>query len=246
MKTRLSVSLGFSLIAATSTPLLAQDTQDDQRPQLREPTRGFLLEHGYLSGSGNASVDLFTGTGDLSTGGGIRLGVPGAEVIFNADLSDSSTNEAMVKYGLPDLSVGEGGTLNWSALAGVAHIDSEDENGNTGQDFTNFLFGATATLNMDMVRLTAQPQLIFADDERDDTFFEFGLGADFVLADTEVGRFRPMVEAVITTEDDADNTIVAGVRWIYNQRLTLDVVPLYYSDDEFNSLPGAIRLNAAF
>ncbi|MDX1756607.1 MAG: hypothetical protein R3175_11150 [Marinobacter sp.] len=243
MTTRIAATLVFTLVSSLATPLLAQDAQQQT---VREPTRGFLLEHGYLSGSGNASVDLFTGTGDLNTGGGIRLGVPGAEIIFNADLSDSSTNEAILKYGLPDLSVGEAGTLNWSALAGIAHIDSEDENGNTGQDYTNVLFGAAATMDIEPLRVTGQPQIIVADDDRDDTFFELGLGAEFTLADTEVGRFSPMVEAVITTEDDTDNTVVVGVRWIYNNRLTLDLVPLYYADDEFISLPGAIRLNAAF
>ncbi|MDC0662083.1 hypothetical protein [Marinobacter sp. SS21] len=243
MKLRIPATITLSLMAASPSPLLAQD---GQASALREPTRGFLLEHGFLSGSGNASVDLFTGSGDLTTGGGIRLGVPGAEIIFNADLSDSATNEALVKYGLPEFRVGQNRAVSWAALAGIAHIDSEDEDGNTRQDFTNFLFGATASLRVDSIRFTAQPQLIVADDNRDDTFFELGLGADFVLADTEVGRFRPLVEAVITTEDDADNTVVAGVRWIYHQRLTLDVVPLFYADGEFNSLPGAIRVNAAF
>lgn len=243
MKTWISAVSATLLASTFSLPALAAN-DDHQSP--REPTRGFLLEYGYLSGVGKASVDLVTGTGDLRTGGGIRLGLPGAELIFNGDVSDSPTNEVVLKWGLPDFAAGNQGTVNWSALVGIAHIDSEDEAGNTAQDFTNLMVGATATMRVNRFRLTAQPQLIVADDARDDTFFELGLGADFNLADTQVGQFRPVLEAIITSEDNADNTVTAGVRWIYSDRLTLDIIPLYYSDDEFNSLPGAIQLNASF
>ena len=83
-------------------------------------------------------------------------------------------------------------------------------------------------------------------DKDDDTFLELDLGGYVGLIDTQAGLFSAGIEAVITTEDDVDNSVALGMRWAYNNRLTLDIVPVVLGNDDITGIPGIVRLNVNF
>lgn len=239
------LSLSIASIASLSTTALAEDAKQKQRYQ--EPTRGFFLEHGTVAASGQASVELLTGStpsDDKRTGGGIRLGLPNAELLLNSGLNDYDENSALLKWALPrENTEGTKRTpVLWSLLAGIGHLDIEDANTRT-----NFTLGISATVKADAGTFTASPKLVYADnDVDDDTFFELDLGAYVGIVETEAGLFSAGIEALVTTADDTDTSIALGGRWLYNERINLDIVPFVFSDNDLMGVPGLVRLNIAF
>src|SRR5690606_5660329 len=114
-------------------------------------------------------VDLSTG-GSLDVGGGVRLGLPVGELLLNSAISGDNdnqlqANEATFKLGLPRIDTGNRDvSLNAAAYAGIAHLDVDES-----ADYTNVVIGAAATALVQGVMLTVSPEIVFADDERDDT-----------------------------------------------------------------------------
>jgi hypothetical protein len=235
----LSISTLSSQAMAEPTPL---------KKAYQEPTRGFFIEHGVVAPSGEASVELHTGD-NLNSGGGIRLGLPNAELIINSGFDDNAANEALLKWALPRQN--KDGTkqtpLNWAVLAGLSQLDIEDENNNS-EHSTSLLLGLAMTVKADAGLFTATPKLVHTNSHNtdDDTFAELDLGAYVGLIETEAGLFSAGVEANFTSEDNRDNTFALGMRWAYNERLTLDFVPVILSDSDLSGVPGLVRLNVNF
>lgn len=241
------LSLSIASITALSASAFAEDANQTQRYQ--EPTRGFFLEHGTVAASGQASVELHSGSDGLNSGGGIRLGLPNAELLLNSGLNDYDENSALLKWGLPrENTEGTKRTpVLWSLLAGVGHIDIDAENSANDVKQTNITLGIAATVKADAGTFTASPKLVYADnDVDDDTFFELDLGAYVGIVETEAGLFSAGIEALVTTADDTDTSIALGGRWLYNERINLDVVPFVFSDNDLIGVPGLVRLNIAF
>lgn len=248
--------------SALALAIIAAPLAQAAEREYNEPTRGFFIEHGEVARNGKASVELQTGSDGLGNGGGIRLGLPKAEVLLNSGMNDYDQNELMVKWGLPKFSNSEGqnSSVSWALLGGIAHVDSEDDDTpNNKFKQTNLKLGVTATIRADAGIFTAQPMLVYADgkynnaEQIDDTFLELGLGAYMGLVDTEAGKFSVGVEAIITTQDNVygssrakDNTFALGLKWAYNEHIHLDIVPFVHTNDELLGIPGMIRLNAAF
>ncbi len=237
------LSLSVAALSTFSSQLLAEQVQVKKTYQ--EPTRGFFLEHGMVSGSGKASVELHTGSDGLNSGGGIRLGLSNAELLINSGLNDYDENSFFIKWGLPrQNSVGTEKTpLMWSTLLGIGHTNVEDDN-----EQTSFTFGISATIKADAGLFTASPKLVHANGSNidSDTFLELDLGAYVGIIETQAGLFSVGAEALITTADDKDNTIALGGRWLYNDRINLDIVPFVFSNNDVFGIPGLVRLNIAF
>ena len=242
MRIALCSALSISFMATSAFA----ETQPPLNKQYNEPTRGFFIEHGMVSGQGKASVELHTGSDQLSAGGGIRLGLAQAELIINSGLNDYDENEALLKWGMSDLKLNDT-PIKWSILAAVSHIDTDDFKG-TDIDQTHIKLGAAATLSADAATFTLTPQLIYADSDTgtDDTFIEVALGGYLGLIDTESGLFSLGAEAIVTSEDGMDNTFAFGGRWAYNEQLNIDIIPAILSDGDFLGVPGLVRLNIAF
>jgi len=234
----LSLSLFTSFTYAAEPPLLKN---------YQEPTRGFFLEHGIINPEGKVSIELQTGSDDFSNGGGIRLGLPNAELIINSGLNGYDVNEALVKFGLPDLfsSTGKDSSINWAVIGGLANIDNETI------DQTNIKLGAAITVTADAGTFTFSPQVIHINGNRnggrsDETFFNAGLGAYVGVVDTTSGMFSLGIEANITTQDNTDDQFAFGARWAYNERVNIDIVPIILQDQDLTGLPGLVRLNVVF
>lgn len=240
------LSLSISSICLFSSQLLAE--QAPLKKAYQEPSRGFFLEHGTVAGAGKASVELHTGSDGLSSGGGVRLGLSGGEVILNSGIRGYDENEVLVKWGLPQQnSEGTSRTpINWSLLAGLSHFDIDaDDGGDLKQ--TSLRLGISATVKADAGLFTVSPKLIYTDgDIVDDTFFEVDLGAYVGIIETQAGLFSVGAEALITTADDTDNTFAVGGRWQYNEHFNLDIIPFVFGDVDVVAIPGFVRLNAAF
>lgn len=231
------VSAGFSNVSFA---------EQNARASYSEPTRGFYVEHGTVAPNRQASVELHSGTDNIDAGGGVRLGLPGAELILNSGLNDYDENQVLVKYAMDDLrlSSSEGHPFHWALTGAVSHTDLEGPNGATVLDQTNFKLGAAMTVNADAGTFTMAPRFVYADGtERDDEFLELDLGAYVGIIDTQVGLFSAGIEALLTSADNTDNTYTFGVRWAYDQKLNIDIVPLVYSDLELLGVPGLVRLN---
>lgn len=259
--------------AALAAAIIATPLTEAAARNYHEPTRGFFIEHGEVAPSREASVELQTGrpiAGQLGTdvGGGIRLGLPKAELMINSGLGDYDQNELMLKWGMTRPS-GNSGT-NWALLGGISQMNYEVNRfgADAEVDQLNLKAGVALTIRADAGIFTIQPVLVYADGEVedsdgdkseliDDTFLELGLGGYLGLADTEAGKFSIGVEAIITTQDnqygadddddaDKDNTFALGVKWAYSERVHLDIVPLVHTNDELLGIPGLVRLNVAF
>jgi len=229
-----SLSLFSSLSYAAEPPLLKN---------YQEPTRGFFLEHGIVSSEGDASIELQTGSDNLSNGGGIRLGLPNAELIINSGLSGYDINEALIKYAMPKLNSGsdQSSSINWAILAGLASIDNDTF------DQTNIKLGAAITVTADAGTFTFSPQVIYSDGDRsDETFFNAGLGAYVGVVDTTSGKFSLGLEANITTQDNTDDQFAFGARWAYNERVNIDIIPVIIQNNDITGFPGLVRLNVNF
>ena len=222
---------GMTLAAAVAVPVTAQ-----------EPTRGFMVERGSVAAQGAASVDLYTGGG--YSGGAVRLGLGKGELVLNSGKVVSglgiNTSEAVFKLGLSNLNGMSEMKHSLAVYGGVSVLDVDG-----GASYTNLMVGAAFTADMNGLLLTAAPEFII-DDLADDNYLNVGLAAHMKLAKTQYGTFQPGIEVVATTADGADTLFGAGVRWEYNDRLTLDIVPLQFGGVDVISLPGQMRVNARF
>lgn len=230
-----------------------------------EPTRGFMLERGATAPNKEASVDLRTG-GDQDFAGGVRLGLPGSELVLNHNRINprTSQNEALFKVGLRPLKMGDDVNVNWAAYGAFAHYDSDDaaQQGNYPEDSTtNMGAGAAFTADIDQFILNLNPEVIYdnsAQRDASDVYMNLGFGAHFALPETDFGRFEPGVELNVTTREDrfgdsVDPSFMVGTRWMYNENVTLDVSMIQatpengFADASTEvSIPGYVRLNVAF
>ena len=220
---------GMTLAAAVAAPAMAQ-----------QPTRGFMVERAGVAAQGEASVDLSTG-GDYSSGG-VRLGLGNSELILNSNKVDTVgvNSEAVFKLGLAPLSGLSEMKHGLAVYGGLSVLDVDG-----GVSYNNFMIGAAFTADMNSLLLSIAPEFII-DDFNDDNYLEVGLSAHLKMAKTQYGTFQPGVEVIASTADGADTIVGAGVRWEYNDRLTLDIVPLQFGGADVISLPGQMRLNARF
>ncbi|KZX76787.1 hypothetical protein A3715_12170 [Oleiphilus sp. HI0009] len=235
--TAVVASLGFSHIS---------HAQENVRANYNEPTRGFYIEHGTVADNREASIELHSGSDNIDAGGGVRLGLPGAELILNSGLNSYDENQVMLKYAMPDLTLDESGAhpFRWSVIGAFSHTDLENEQGQTVLDQSNLKLGAAFTVDADAGTFTIAPRFVYADgDQKDDNFLELDVGAYVGIIDTQAGLFSAGVEALMTTADNTDNTYTLGVRWAYDQKLNVDIVPVVYSNDELFGVPGLVRVN---
>jgi len=233
-------------LMAMSASVLAENP----RAAYNEPTRGFFIEHGIVSGPRKVSAELHTGSDDVDVGGGVRLGLPNSELIITSGIQAEDTTEALLKWGLNDsVSAGRSSTtatFDWAALIGVSHTDNENQNGQSTLDQTNISVGAALTINSDAATFTLVPELVYKDGTvQDDTFIDVSIGAYVGIIDTPSGLFSAGVEALFTSEDDADNSYAFGARWAYNERVNLDLVPFVFSEGDQIGFPGMVRLNVS-
>lgn len=174
----------------------------------------------------------------------MRLGLGKSELILNSEKAGngSSNSEAVFKLGLSSL---QGLSEMKHGLAVYAGVAVFDEDSVDGESYNNFMIGAAFTADMNSLLLSIAPEFII-DDFNDDNYLEVGLSAHLKMAKTQYGTFQPGVEVIASTADGADTIVGAGVRWEYNDRLTLDVVPFLFGGTDEISLPGQMRVNARF
>lgn len=249
-----SVLLGLVLSVPFSAQ--AQDQLDKTSSKYSEPTRGFFIEHGTTAGKGKASIDLHSGSSELESGGGVRLGLPSAELIINSGFSlynyGYDENQVLLKYSMQDLhrSASQDTPFKWALVGGFSHTDLENDKGQSIVDQTNIKLGLAVTVAADAATFTLGPRLVSANGKGagsvDDTFVELDLGAYVGLIDTDAGLFSVGFEALFTTADKVDDTYALGARWAYNERLNLDFVPLVYSNNDLIGVPGMVRVNVSF
>ncbi|MFT6123005.1 MAG: hypothetical protein ACJASG_001533 [Oleiphilaceae bacterium] len=225
-----------SAFAETATPL---------KKQYSEPTRGFLIEHGSVSGQGQVSIELNTGSDNFNNGGGIRLGLPNSELIINSGFDANGSNSAVLKYAMKDFKTSNDATnaVQWALLGGVSQFDAEN-----GGHNTSALIGVAATIEADAGTFTLSPQLIHSSSSGidSDTHVDIDVGAYVGVIDTTSGMFSLGVEGIFTTQDDTDNTFAFGARWAYNERVNIDLVPLILGKNDVSGFPGLVRLNVVF
>src|SRR5690606_30856846 len=172
--------------------------------------------------------------GGYSSGGAVRLGLGNSELILNsAKAGNGSTNsEAVFKLGLPALQGLSELKHSLAVYGGVSVLDVD-----VGASYTNLMVGAAFTADMNSLLLSIAPEFII-DDAAGDNYLDVGLSAHLKMAKGQYGTFQPGVEVIATTADKKDTLFGAGVRWEYNDRLTLDVVPFLFGGTDTISLPG--------
>ena len=249
--------LRFTTLAVATATLSAGAVAQTQG--YNEPTRGFMLERGSTAPNKKASVDLRTG-GNQDFSAGVRLGLPGSELVLNHSRINprTSQNEALFKVGLRPLKAGDDVIINWAGYGAVSHYDPDQPNRDA---VTNLGAGAAFTADVDQFILNVNPELVFDDGARgdaSDAYLNLGMGAHYSLPETEFGRFEPGVEVNVTTREDrfgdsVDPSLMLGSRWLYNERVTLDVALIQarpqngLADAPTEvSIPGYVRLNVAF
>lgn len=214
---------GIALAALTSGAMAA------------EPTRGFLFEHGKTAESRSASLDF---TNNVA---GARMGVAGHELIVNSSAVGSGTSsDAIFKFGIPDVS-------GLALYVGMAYADEDaDPTQDRGaSDYFNFKIGAAYTAEMDSIQLSVTPEFV-VDDVRSDEYFNLGLGAHFGLGEMSYGTLKLGAEVWATTLDDVDPVLALGVRWGFNDRIVVDLIPVTLGDADTLGVPGQVRINAVF
>lgn len=236
-----------------------------QNQNYNEPTRGFMLERGTTAPNKQASVDLRTG-GDQDFSAGVRLGLPGSELVLNHSRINprTSQNEALFKVGLQPLQAGDDVIINWAGYGAFAHYDADEANPQAGypeDSTTNMGAGAAFTADVDQFILNFNPEIIYdnaAQQEASDVYMNLGFGANYALPETDFGRFEPGVEVNLTSREDrfgdsVDPSFMLGTRWLYNERVTLDISMIQATPDNGLadaptevSIPGYVRLNVAF
>lgn len=240
-------------VASASLVFAAASTQAAQ------PTRGFLIENGNTAANKSASVDL--GVGEGYTTGALRLGVKQAEVIFTAEKSDSiESTEGLVKFSLPALQGLAELKHSWAVYGGLSAASYKYQSNQNDSSHFNLITGLAFTANVEQLEFTINPELIINTnnqkdnkntgyDDKSDTYVNLNLGAYYNVLNTEYGSFKPGAEVLISSRSGAKTGIAAGVRWEFNERINLDVLPLYVNnsknDDQY-SIPGQLRLNASF
>ncbi|MBE0483965.1 MAG: hypothetical protein IBX52_10755 [Bacterioplanes sp.] len=203
-----------------------------------EPSRGFMVERGNVAENGVASIDLAS-SGAYSSGA-VRLGLPTGELILNSQKAgDLTTTEGVFKYALPSFEGLSELQHNSAIYGGLSIVDLG------GVSYNNLMLGAAFSANVESLTFSVSPELV-VDDLADDTYLNLGLGAYVNLPETSYGRFQPGAELGVSTADDASTTLSLGARWMYNERLTLDVVMFRFGDDTNVTLPGLLRINARF
>jgi|SRR5690554_1518242 len=231
-----------------------------------EPTRGFSIEHGTIAEKGAVSVDLNNNLNGTSAG--VRAGFGKFEFVLNSghvggnqgpsfdaddlggfldpddiddlgDFGDMQGTDAIVKVALPSLEGLSELKHSWAVFGGLSMYDDEVSK------YTNISAGLAFTAEIDALSFTVTPTLVI-DDTIDKTYLNIGMGAYFDLGETAYGSFKPGAEVIISTLSDADTVLNLGVRWGLNERVNLDLVPLQFGGQDVLSLPGQIRLNAAF
>jgi len=247
----LSILSASLLISSITLSAHAENKQSTHH--YNEPTRGFFLEHGMVSGTGHASVELHSGSAGLSTGGGIRLGLPNSELILNGGKSTYDKNEALLKWAMPDFkpNAETKNVIKWSAIGGISQLGIENISVNNTNfnhlNQTNIKLGAAATIKADAGTFTVSPLLIYTHgDLADETFAELGFGAYVGVIDTKAGLFSLGFEANFTSQSHTNNQFTLGGRWAYNERVNLDIIPVVLQNNNFTSFPGLVRLNVVF
>ncbi len=204
-----------------------------------EPTRGFSIEHGTIAEKGAVSVELADGVNGF--GAGVRAGMEKFEVVVNSGQVGSGTGtDAIVKVGLPALEGLSELDHGWAVIGGVSMYDQDD-----GNDYFNLSAGVAFTAAVDSLSFTVTPMLI-VDDAIDETYLNIGAGAYYSFGETEYGTFKPGVEVGVSTLDGTDTLLNLGVRWGINERVNVDLVPFQVGGTDTLSIPGQIRVNAAF
>ena len=204
-----------------------------------EPTRGFTIEHGTLAEKGSVSIDVQRNLNN--TQAGLRAGFEKFEVVVNSGQVGSATGtDAIVKVGLPALEGLSELDHGWAVIGGVSMYDQDD-----GNDYFNLSAGVAFTAAVDSLSFTVTPMLI-VDDARDETYLNIGAGAYYSFGETEYGTFKPGVEVQVSTLDGSDTLLNLGVRWGINERVNVDLVPFQVGGTDTLSIPGQIRVNAAF
>ena len=222
---------------------LAHAENNDFSQNYQAPSRGFIIENGTVSGLDRVSAELYSGSGNLNTGGGIRLGLSNAELILNSNSNANNQNDLLLKWAMKDykLNAETSHVINWSALGGISHVDTDTI------DSFSFQFGASATIDADAASFTVTPTLVHIDiNDIDDTYINLGLGAHVGVIDTLSGLFSLGAEAIITTQDDQDDLFAFGARWSYNERVNIDLIPLVLGGTDLKGLPGMVKLNIVF
>ena len=245
-----TLSILSASLLTSSIAISAHAENNQSTHHYNEPTRGFFLEHGIVSGTGHASVELHSGSAGLSTGGGIRLGLPNSELILNGGKNTYDENEALLKWAMPDFkpNAETKNVIKWSMIGGVSQIGIESTNkGVDDLNQTNIKLGAAATIKADAGTFTLNPLFVYTNgDLVDETFAELGFGAYVGVIDTKAGLFSLGFEANFTTQDHTDNQFTLGGRWAYNERVNLDIIPVVLQNNNFTSFPGLVRLNVVF
>lgn len=241
------ITAGALVLGSLTTHTAIAETTNP-RAAYNEPTRGFFIEHGGVSGAGKASVELHTGADEVEAGGGIRLGLENSELLINSGLSAYDGNELLFKWGLNNVvrqSSQSNADFEFAALVGVSHTDNENlVTGQPTTDQTNVKLGVAATVHVDAATFTLTPELVYVDGNiKEDTFVDVGVGAYVGVIDTHSGLFSLGAEALFTTEDDVDHSYALGGRWAYNERVNIDFVPFVFSDGDRIGFPGLVRLN---
>lgn len=203
-----------------------------------EPTRGFMgIEHAKVIDEGAADLAIAIG------GYGASLSLAGGELILNNnEVGLSRVSDAVFKYGLQGVDLLPGMK---SALAVYGGISMATGTGS----YTNLLAGAALTLDLDAIEATVSPELI-VDGVMDKTYLNIKADGFFNLGETKFGKFKPGAMLAITTEKNVKYpdgaNIYAGVRWEYNEKLTLDIIPLAIDGNTRVMIPGELALTARF
>ncbi|HBC57019.1 MAG TPA: hypothetical protein DCZ03_07635 [Gammaproteobacteria bacterium] len=218
--------------------------------EVLSPSRGFLVERGYVATKKSFSVDLESGAFDTS--GAVRLALPLGELILNGGLNGTPANEAVFKIDTNEFLNLNQGHIRTAAYFGVAHVDVDSGTFNTETEFTNFVLGAALSYVVDRFILDLNPEIELADDSRDDTIVNLGLGAYFDLGQTGAGRVYVGGELIIieggddsVNEDVDDDLLSLGIRWIYKPGITIELMVVNNGQNDLTSIPGVVRLNLA-
>jgi hypothetical protein len=237
----------------TSTHALAEEIY---KKQYTPPSRGFFLELGHVNSGEYVSIELHSGSNSLDDGGGIRLGLENSELIINNGLTARPTNssDALLKWKLPPIKSGNQQTTDqfqWALLGGISVIETD----NSANDQTNLKLGITASLSADVATFTLSPSVVYSEiSANDDIYIELGMGAYAGLIDTDSGLFSIGAELNVSSQDDRAETAfeedkasaLLGVRWSYNERINIDIIPITVGSNDLLAIPGIVRLNAVF
>jgi hypothetical protein len=229
-----SVLVASALSVAVSSVAVAGDL-----------SRGFLIEQGNVAKQGTASVDLGVNGGYFS--GAARLGLGKAEVVLGEEKSDSANkSEVLVKLGMPAFQGLSEMKHGWAIYGGLSAA-SFDSGAAKDARHLNLIAGVAFTGQIDALEFTAAPELVintYANES--EVYVNLGLGGYFNLGKTQYGSFKPGAEVLVTTQDGADSLFGAGVRWEFNDRVTIDALPVVIGGSDELALPGQLRLNAKF